>query len=273
MEHLKLDEIGSQAANLTLAALSQVTKELSTQSSSSSSSPLSFGTSTATIPSTSSASDSGISLPPLQAIVISIILFIVIFVTAVGNILVCIAVCMVRKLRRPCNYLLVSLAVSDLLVAILVCNAIHLIYNLYRLSLSAANSSLFFLCSLCKYAIWFNCSSRCAGQHFNYLFAFRFLSPALELGDATGTAVRDSGRMELWHGVLRFMGFVRSTGMHRIHSEPVRHLARSILGNHKTTRVWCETDAKTNDAVHGVGLAGRRLHLITTIVDTRQRTL
>lgn len=37
-----------------------------------------------------------------------------------GNILVCIAVCLVRKLRRPCNYLLVSLAVSDLCVSILV---------------------------------------------------------------------------------------------------------------------------------------------------------
>jgi len=33
---------------------------------------------------------------------------------------VCIAVCLVRRLRRPCNYLLVSLAVSDLCVALLV---------------------------------------------------------------------------------------------------------------------------------------------------------
>ena len=32
----------------------------------------------------------------------------------------CIAVCLVRRLRRPCNYLLVSLAVSDLCVALLV---------------------------------------------------------------------------------------------------------------------------------------------------------
>ncbi|XP_055321329.1 5-hydroxytryptamine receptor 1 [Sitodiplosis mosellana] len=120
MEHLKFDEIGSQAANLTIASLSQVTRELSTQSSSSSSLLPSFGTSTATVPSASSASEPGTSLPPLQAVVISIILLVVIFVTAVGNILVCIAVCMVRKLRRPCNYLLVSLAVSDLCVAILV---------------------------------------------------------------------------------------------------------------------------------------------------------
>ncbi|CAG0917881.1 unnamed protein product [Notodromas monacha] len=40
--------------------------------------------------------------------------------TIVGNILVCIAVCLVRKLRKPSNYLLVSLAVSDLCVAVLV---------------------------------------------------------------------------------------------------------------------------------------------------------
>lgn len=57
---------------------------------------------------------------PLQALIIGLILLIIIIVTIVGNILVCIAVCIVRKLRRPCNYLLVSLAVSDLCVAILV---------------------------------------------------------------------------------------------------------------------------------------------------------
>lgn len=55
-----------------------------------------------------------------QIIIVSIILLIIIFATIIGNILVCVAVCMVRKLRRPCNYLLVSLAVSDLCVAILV---------------------------------------------------------------------------------------------------------------------------------------------------------
>ncbi|XP_066906569.1 5-hydroxytryptamine receptor 1 isoform X2 [Halyomorpha halys] len=55
-----------------------------------------------------------------EAVVIGALLFAVILVTVVGNILVCVAVCLVRKLRRPCNYLLVSLAVSDLCVAILV---------------------------------------------------------------------------------------------------------------------------------------------------------
>ena len=56
----------------------------------------------------------------IQMVFISILLLAVIFGTIIGNILVCIAVCLVRKLRRPCNYLLVSLAVSDLCVAVLV---------------------------------------------------------------------------------------------------------------------------------------------------------
>ncbi|XP_015585587.1 5-hydroxytryptamine receptor 1 [Cephus cinctus] len=55
-----------------------------------------------------------------QAIVIALVLGSIIVGTAIGNILVCVAVCLVRKLRRPCNYLLVSLAVSDLCVALLV---------------------------------------------------------------------------------------------------------------------------------------------------------
>lgn len=56
----------------------------------------------------------------IQTIIVSIILLAVILGTIIGNILVCVAVCLVRKLRRPCNYLLVSLAVSDLCVAVLV---------------------------------------------------------------------------------------------------------------------------------------------------------
>uniref|UniRef100_A0A2M4AM59 Putative 5-hydroxytryptamine receptor 1 n=1 Tax=Anopheles triannulatus TaxID=58253 RepID=A0A2M4AM59_9DIPT len=55
-----------------------------------------------------------------STIVVSIVLLAVIIGTVIGNILVCVAVCLVRKLRRPCNYLLVSLAVSDLCVALLV---------------------------------------------------------------------------------------------------------------------------------------------------------
>lgn len=53
-------------------------------------------------------------------VLIVLILMVIIIGTVIGNILVCVAVCLVRKLRRPYNYLLVSLAVSDLCVAILV---------------------------------------------------------------------------------------------------------------------------------------------------------
>lgn len=60
------------------------------------------------------------SLPSIGMIFISLLLLIVIFGTVVGNVLVCVAVCLVRKLRRPSNYLIVSLAVSDLCVAVLV---------------------------------------------------------------------------------------------------------------------------------------------------------
>ena len=55
-----------------------------------------------------------------QAIIIIVILSLLTIGTIIGNILVCTAVAIVRKLRTPSNILIVSLAVSDLLVAILV---------------------------------------------------------------------------------------------------------------------------------------------------------
>ncbi|XP_059468791.1 5-hydroxytryptamine receptor 1-like [Neocloeon triangulifer] len=64
--------------------------------------------------------DEGPPYGPAASVAIALVLLCVIVGTIVGNILVCVAVCLVRKLRRPCNYLLVSLAVSDLCVAILV---------------------------------------------------------------------------------------------------------------------------------------------------------
>ncbi|XP_053206859.1 octopamine receptor-like [Panonychus citri] len=51
---------------------------------------------------------------------ITLCLSLMIIVTIIGNILVCLSVVLVRKLRSPSNYLLVSLAISDLCVAILV---------------------------------------------------------------------------------------------------------------------------------------------------------
>uniref|UniRef100_A0A8C8DXR3 5-hydroxytryptamine receptor 7 n=1 Tax=Oryzias sinensis TaxID=183150 RepID=A0A8C8DXR3_9TELE len=53
-------------------------------------------------------------------IIIGVMLAIITAVTVMGNTLVVIAVCVVKKLRQPSNYLLVSLAVADLSVAIVV---------------------------------------------------------------------------------------------------------------------------------------------------------
>lgn len=55
-----------------------------------------------------------------QQIVISIIIGLLIIGTIIGNSLVCIAVGIVKRLQSPSNLLIVSLALSDLLVAILV---------------------------------------------------------------------------------------------------------------------------------------------------------
>lgn len=71
-------------------------------------------------PSASSTTIVEFTMPAVHTVLVSIVLLFVILGTIVGNVLVCIAVCMVRKLRRPCNYLLVSLALSDLCVAVLV---------------------------------------------------------------------------------------------------------------------------------------------------------
>ncbi|XP_058062107.1 5-hydroxytryptamine receptor 1-like [Anopheles bellator] len=73
-----------------------------------------------TLANAATATDHELDLDTLRKVIICVVLLAVIFGTIVGNILVCVAVCLVRKLRRPCNYLLVSLAVSDLCVACLV---------------------------------------------------------------------------------------------------------------------------------------------------------
>ncbi|KAL3199233.1 hypothetical protein MRX96_053727 [Rhipicephalus microplus] len=56
----------------------------------------------------------------LSALALSLCLGALIGATAVGNALVCLSVCLVRRLRHPSNHLLVSLAASDLCVALLV---------------------------------------------------------------------------------------------------------------------------------------------------------
>ncbi len=59
-------------------------------------------------------------MPLMYAILKGLILTLIVLVTIIGNVLVCLSVILVRKLRKPQNYLLVSLAVSDLFVALIV---------------------------------------------------------------------------------------------------------------------------------------------------------
>lgn len=47
-------------------------------------------------------------------------LFLIVFMTIGGNVLVCLAVCYKRKLQNMFNYFLVSLALSDMLSATIV---------------------------------------------------------------------------------------------------------------------------------------------------------
>ncbi|XP_041985175.1 5-hydroxytryptamine receptor 1-like [Aricia agestis] len=65
----------------------------------------------------------------LATVLLATVFLIVIIGTIVGNVLVCVAVCLVRKLRRPSNYLVVSLAVSDLCVAVIVM-PVAMVYDL-----------------------------------------------------------------------------------------------------------------------------------------------
>jgi Na+/alanine symporter len=67
----------------------------------------------------------------LLAVVVSVM----IVSTLIGNVLVCLAVLLVRKLRQPANYLLVSLAVADFCVGLFVMPValVHLLTQSWRL--------------------------------------------------------------------------------------------------------------------------------------------
>jgi len=64
--------------------------------------------------------EGGLRYPTWAACIILIACAIIMLGTILGNLLVCTAVSIVRKLRTPSNWLIVSLAVADLLVALLV---------------------------------------------------------------------------------------------------------------------------------------------------------
>lgn len=56
----------------------------------------------------------------VEKVVIGIVLTLLTLITICGNLLVVISVCFVKKLRQPSNYLIVSLALADLSVALAV---------------------------------------------------------------------------------------------------------------------------------------------------------
>ncbi|EEC08411.1 dopamine D1/beta receptor, putative, partial [Ixodes scapularis] len=75
----------------------------------------------------------------LSGVALALCLSALIVATAVGNALVCLSVCLVRRLRHPSNHLLVSLAASDLCVALLVMPpALHLELTGHRWDLGRA---------------------------------------------------------------------------------------------------------------------------------------
>lgn len=56
----------------------------------------------------------------VEKMVIGVILTLLTFLTICGNLLVVMSVCFVKKLKQPSNYLIVSLAIADLSVALAV---------------------------------------------------------------------------------------------------------------------------------------------------------
>jgi len=62
----------------------------------------------------------GLAYTVWQSALIVLLCSLIVVGTIIGNTLVCTAVSTVRKLRTPSNWLIVSLAVADLLVALLV---------------------------------------------------------------------------------------------------------------------------------------------------------
>lgn len=91
--------------------------------------------------------------------------------------------------------------------------------------------------------------------------------------NADRLVIRSAWQMEFRYSVLRYMGVVRCSIVHRIDIEFMRNIGRSILGHNETTRVWCETYAAAHDAVRRISLVMRRMHITATAAHSRQRAL
>ncbi|CAF1228902.1 unnamed protein product [Adineta ricciae] len=103
------------------------------------------------------------------------LLIIIIFVTAAGNVLVCLAIARERKLQNTTNYFLMSLAIADCLVAILVMpmGMISEIIGYFPLSHYACIifATLDVLC--CTSSIW-HMSTMSMDRYFTIRFPFRY---------------------------------------------------------------------------------------------------
>lgn len=55
------------------------------------------------------------------------------------------------------------------------------------------------------------------------------------ISDADCLVIRSAWQMEFRYSVLRHMGVIRCPIVHRINTELMRHIGRSILGDNETT--------------------------------------
>lgn len=100
----------------------------------------------------------------------------------------------------------------------------------------------------------------------------RLRSVRCRAGNADSTHLRGAGQVDAWYSFLRHLGVVRCAVVHCVHSELVRHLSGSLLGDHQTARIRCEANAASHDVVRGACVAKRRLHLATSTSNTWKRT-
>ncbi|CAF0912241.1 unnamed protein product [Rotaria sordida] len=113
--------------------------------------------------------------PSIRIMWYRFLLVIIIFVTAAGNLLVCLAIARERKLQNTTNYFLMSLAIADCLVAILVMpmGMVSEVFGHFPLPHSACIifATMDVLC--CTSSIW-HMSTMSMDRYFTIRFPFRY---------------------------------------------------------------------------------------------------
>lgn len=106
---------------------------------------------------------------------------------------------------------------------------------------------------------------------FPSVFSFLWISSRMGcIGDADSISEWCVPRIPVWDGVLRHLDFIWSDFVYSIHIEFVRNITRSILGDNKAARIWCQANAQTHDDVRGISVARRCMHIFATTINTRQ---